>query len=169
MSESPQADAPDAAPAPAPAPMSRAWLVACERCGIDRRLSELPLPRGFWYCEYNPDTSAERCAPTVDVPLRTSKMVKRAETSFVPRELSVNESHAEEMLEAFPRLKREAVEQEVTLASGWVGVYKRRKKGEGGDVYMTRPGEKPLRSTTDIQRYWGLVPAPTRGAVTDAE
>lgn len=63
----------------------------------------------------------------------------------------------------------EAVEQEVTLASGWVGVYKRRKKGEGGDVYMTRPGEKPLRSTTDIQRYWGLVPAPTRGVVTDAE
>ena len=50
-----------------------------------------------------------------------------------------------------------------------VGVYKRRKKGEGGDVYMTRPGEKPLRSTTDIQRYWGLVPAPTRGVVTDAE
>ena len=45
--------------APPPEPMEY-WLVACERCGIDRRIPcTFPLPRpsigiSYWYCELNP-------------------------------------------------------------------------------------------------------------------
>ena len=142
------------------------WLVACERCGIDRRLpGDLPLPQGYWYCEWNPDPNAERCTPTADVPLRTSKSVKRA-AGAAPAMAVMPDAHAQEMLDAFPRLKREAVEQELTLSSGWVAVFKRRKKGEGGDVYMTRPGEAALRSVADIRRRLGLAQT-ERGTAED--
>ena len=59
-------------------------------------------------------------------------------------------------MKAFPRLKREGIEREETLAGGWVAVFKRRKKGDGGDVYLTRPGEPALRSKSDVRRKFGL-------------
>lgn len=60
-------------------------------------------------------------------------------------------AHADEMINIFPRLKREAIEQEVTLSSGWVASFRKRLKG-GGDVYVTKSGEAPLRSREDVRR-----------------
>lgn len=45
--------------------------VHCERCKQDRKLAaDVQVPQGFWYCEFNPDASAERCLPSANVPLR---------------------------------------------------------------------------------------------------
>ena len=65
--------------------------------------------------------------------------------------------HVQEMIDAFPKLKREAMECEIVLASGWTASYKRRRNsnsagGAGGDVYLTRPGEPALRSAADVKR-----------------
>jgi hypothetical protein len=57
--------------------------VHCERCKQDRKLAtDVQVPQGFWYCEFNPDASAERCLPSANVPLRVPKteMAKTAQS-----------------------------------------------------------------------------------------
>lgn len=113
-----------------PAPLLE-WLIACERCGADRRLASYAPP--FWYCELNPDPDAERCQPTPDVPLRTHKVGNKTVRTAAAAPLggAIGSAHAEEMLEIFSRFKREGIEREVTMSSGWVAVFKKRKRGEG--------------------------------------
>jgi len=60
--------------------------VHCERCKQDRKLAaDVQVPQGFWYCEFNPDASAERCLPSANVPLRVPKteMAKTAQSMSV--------------------------------------------------------------------------------------
>ena len=113
---------------------------------------------------YNPDETQERCLPTADVPLRTAKMVKAAaQKSGTYDPFAMNHEHAEEMLKVFKQFKKEAIEREVTLASGWVAIYKKRKRGDGGDVTLNKPGEQPLRSAADVRRKLGLPFEPKSG------
>ena len=128
------------------------WWKNCERCGRDRRL--IVYPHGYWYCEWNPDPTAERCEPTALVPLRQSRTVTAKSTSSQPN-LFMSEPHIQEMIDAFPRLKKEDREQEFTLASGWIAVYRKRKRGDGGDVYLKMEGENALRSAADVRRRMG--------------
>ena len=125
------------------------WWKACERCGADRKLQI--YPHGFWYCEMNPDPSAPRCEPTALCPLRASRGVQKASIGV---DLSIE--HVNEMLDVFQQLKQAGTEQDVTLASGWVATYKKRKRGETGDAYITRAGEPTLRSAADVRRRFGL-------------
>ena len=118
------------------------WLVACERCGVDRYLPFYAPP--YWYCEFNPDPNADRCQPTADVPLRTGKAVKSAQSSNASSSaLSMPDAHAEEMLEVFGKFKREGIEREVALSSGWMAIYKKRKRGDGTRATI-RPPSFPL-------------------------
>ena len=83
---------------------------------------------------------------------------------------SATEAHAAEMLDVFKRFKRDNVEREVPLSSGWVAVYKKRKKGDAGDVTLTKPGEVPLRSALDVRRKLGLpFDGPLRSSGGDEE
>lgn len=104
--------------------------------------------------------SAERCLPTPDVPLRTAKMVARptGEGGAFESQRSelVSEAHAQEMIDVFSKFKREGIEREVTLGSGWLAVYRKRKRGDEGDVTLKKEGEPHLRSTYDVRRRFGL-------------
>ena len=148
-------------------PIARPWIVACERCFQDRKLPYLPT--GYWYCEFNTDLTADRCTPTVEKPLRTSKMVALPGAPAPSATLAVDDRHAEEMLAVFPKFKKENVEQEVTLMSGWKAIFRKRKRGDGGDVYLTKEGEPALRSTSDVRRRFGLSFAEVRPAKDKAE
>mmetsp|Transcript_7196 Transcript_7196/g.18781 ORF Transcript_7196/g.18781 Transcript_7196/m.18781 type:complete len:196 (-) Transcript_7196:221-808(-) len=128
--------------------------VACERCKRDRRLpSHLPVPLGLWYCEFNPDETAEKCLPTSNVPLRTKAKAARGTP-----QLTLTNDDMEEMLEVFTKLKRAGIEQEITLSCGWIATLKKRKKcaeAFAGDVYLTKHGEPTLRSQADVKRLYG--------------
>jgi len=128
--------------------------VCCDRCRHDRRLpANAPIPFGLWYCELHPDyPAAPHCEPTSNIPSRAPKVRAPVEEHVVDMSGSV----VEEMVDAFPRLKTEAKEQELLLRGGWVATYKKRKRGDGGDVYLTREGDKPLRSVMDVRRLYGL-------------
>ena len=132
--------------------------VACERCRTWQLLHDVAddeIPFDYWYCEYNPDPDAEMCTPTVQCPLRGSRMGARKVVS--PPDYS--NAAIEEMLGIFPKLKQEGREQEIELASGWIAVYKKRKRGDGGDIYVSREGEATLRSAMDVKRRLGLLAA----------
>jgi hypothetical protein len=131
------------------------WWKACERCGQDRKL--WVHPHGYWYCEMNPDLSAPRCEPTANCPLRVKGAAGqglRAATNNGFSDLS--DEHVAEMLSTFSKLKQAATDQEYVLASGWKASYKKRKRGDGGDAYITKEGEQALRSVADVRRRFGL-------------
>ena len=120
----------------------------------------MTVPKGLWYCEFNTDPNAEVCMPTPNVPLRSIPIKQ----SGIASKMSAQQ--VEDICRAFPKLKESGVEQEVLFPSGWVASFKKRKRGEGGDVYVSKPGEPTLRSALDVRRRFGLI---THNAAGDAE
>ena len=100
----------------------------------------------------NPDLTAPRCEPTANCPLRVKGTGLRAANGFS----DLSDEHVAEMLATFSKLKQVAIDQEYVLASGWKASFRKRKRGDGGDAYITKEGEQALRSVADVRRRFGL-------------